>query len=227
MKYLLVIFLIGVSCFQYACGDYTQRRHRREAKKHKNLGDDYFSRQKKERGVYFILEIDLEHINHKDMNYRMNYSKKAIEQTLLVLRKHADAFGVAEPSIRREADRRRVIVELTGVEDSSKIRGITRNLRREAAGEFPIGVKIALEGTFLDKAIDEYRAAIHKNPNYAEAYYNLARAYAFKKEKTLSVEFLQKAITLDRRSIELSKKSSDFDNIRESPEFQQLINSVE
>ena len=47
------------------------------------------------------------------------YSDKAIEQVLIVLRNRVDAFGVAEPSIRQEANRPRIIIELPGAKDSS------------------------------------------------------------------------------------------------------------
>ena len=48
------------------------------------------------------------------------YSEQAIDQVMVVLRNRIDAFGVAEPSIRREANRPRIIVELPGAKDSSK-----------------------------------------------------------------------------------------------------------
>ncbi len=79
----------------------------------------------------------------------------------------------------------------------------------------------------LDEAIVQHKRAIAIDPNHAQAHYNLARAYALKNEKTLSIEFLQKAITLDRIALEVVQTHSDFDNIRESPEFQQLINLAE
>ena len=47
------------------------------------------------------------------------YSEQAIDQVMVVLRNRIDAFGVAEPSIRREANRPRIIVELPGAKDSS------------------------------------------------------------------------------------------------------------
>ena len=47
------------------------------------------------------------------------YSDKAIQQVLIVLRNRVDAFGVAEPSIRQEANRPRIIIELPGAKDSS------------------------------------------------------------------------------------------------------------
>ncbi|MDE0502871.1 MAG: protein translocase subunit SecD, partial [Candidatus Poribacteria bacterium] len=58
------------------------------------------------------------------------YSEGAIEQVLVVLRNRVDAFGVAEPSIRREANRPRIIVELPGAKDSSKPLQIVKTMGR-------------------------------------------------------------------------------------------------
>jgi len=48
-------------------------------------------------------------------------------------------------------------------------------------------------------------------------------------KKALSIESLRKAISLDKDCIGMAKEArgSYFDNIRESPEFQALIRSVE
>lgn len=78
-----------------------------------------------------------------------------------------------------------------------------------------------------DAAIAEWQKAIDINPNLARAHYNLACAYSLKNEKILSIKSLRKVIALDKSTIEAAKTDSDFENIRESPEFQQLINSVE
>ncbi len=58
------------------------------------------------------------------------YSEQAIEQVLLVLRNRVDAFGVAEPSIRPEANRPRIIIELPGAKDSSKPLRIVKTMGR-------------------------------------------------------------------------------------------------
>ncbi len=47
------------------------------------------------------------------------YKNESIDQVLTVLRNRVDAFGVSEPSIRREANRPRIVVELPGAKDSS------------------------------------------------------------------------------------------------------------
>lgn len=58
------------------------------------------------------------------------YSEQAIDQVMVVLRNRVDAFGVAEPSIRREANRPRIIVELPGAKDSSKPLQIVKTMGR-------------------------------------------------------------------------------------------------
>ena len=58
------------------------------------------------------------------------YSEIAIDQVLMVLRNRVDAFGVAEPSIRREANRPRIIVELPGAKDSSQPLQIVKTMGR-------------------------------------------------------------------------------------------------
>ena len=66
-------------------------------------------------------------LSAKGMN---EYSDQAIEQVLIVLRNRVDAFGVSEPSIRQEANRPRIIVELPGAKDSSKPLRIVQTMGR-------------------------------------------------------------------------------------------------
>ena len=58
------------------------------------------------------------------------YSDEAIQQVLIVLRNRVDAFGVAEPSIRQEANRPRIIIELPGAKDSSEPLRIVQTMGR-------------------------------------------------------------------------------------------------
>ena len=58
------------------------------------------------------------------------YTEQAIEQVLIVLRNRVDAFGVSEPSIRREANHPRIIVELPGAKDSSRPLQIVKTMGR-------------------------------------------------------------------------------------------------
>ena len=79
------------------------------------------------------------------------YSEQAIEQVLIVLRNRVDAFGVSEPSIRREANRPRIIVELPGAKDSSKPLQIVKTMGRL---EFKLVEKAPTGGNFWSGIAD-------------------------------------------------------------------------
>ena len=97
--------------------------------------------------------------------------------------------------------------------------------KNEAETDYNLGNKYASQGK-LEDAIAELQQVIQIDPNYALAHYNLACIYSLKNEQTPAIEWLQKAIALDESTIiEESKTDSDLDNIRQSAEFQQLINS--
>ncbi len=78
-------------------------------------------------GIDFFEDAEVVSEKETQSSYRLRltdqgmqeYSNKAIEQVLIVLRNRVDAFGVSEPSIRQEANRPRIIVELPGAKDSS------------------------------------------------------------------------------------------------------------
>ena len=79
------------------------------------------------------------------------YSEQAIQQVLIVLRNRVDAFGVSEPSIRREANRPRIIVELPGAKDSSKPLQIVKTMGRL---EFKLVEKSPTGGNFWSGTAD-------------------------------------------------------------------------
>ncbi len=58
------------------------------------------------------------------------YSERAIDQVLEVLRNRIDAFGVAEPSIRQEPGKPRIIIQLPGAKDSSAALGVVKTMGR-------------------------------------------------------------------------------------------------
>jgi preprotein translocase subunit SecD len=58
------------------------------------------------------------------------YSKYAIDQVLEVLRNRIDAFGVAEPSIRRDPNNPRIIIQLPGAKGSSQALGVAKTMGR-------------------------------------------------------------------------------------------------
>ena len=79
------------------------------------------------------------------------YSEQAIEQVLIVLRNRVDAFGVSEPSIRREANHPRIIVELPGAKDSSKPLQIVKTMGRL---EFKLVKKSPIGGSLWSGTAD-------------------------------------------------------------------------
>ena len=77
----------------------------------------------------------------------------------------------------------------------------------------------------LEQAVVQYQQAIQLDPKNAKAHYRLACIYSLKNEQVQAIEWLQKAIAIDKSWwIEQGKTDSDFDNIRQSTEFQRLIN---
>ena len=97
-------------------------------------------------------------------------------------------------------------------------------------GHFNLG-EIYKEQGKLDDAIDEFKKVIEIEPRGTEAPYNLACVYSLKNQPKLAIEYLQK--TIDKLPkpidpddfIEFSKTDPDLENIRQTPEFQQLIDS--
>jgi len=66
-------------------------------------------------------------LDEKGLNEHKN---EAIGQVDQVLRNRIDEFGVAEPSIRRQPNKPRIVVELPGAEDSSKPLKIVKTMGR-------------------------------------------------------------------------------------------------
>ncbi len=58
------------------------------------------------------------------------YSEDAIDRVLDVLRNRVDAFGVAEPSIRKVPNQPRIIVQLPGAKDSSQALNVVKRMGR-------------------------------------------------------------------------------------------------
>ena len=88
--------------------------------------------------VDFFEDAEVVTENESQSMYRLSlteksmqeYSDEAIQQVLIVLRNRVDAFGVAEPSIRQEANRPRIIIELPGAKDSSEPLRIVQTMGR-------------------------------------------------------------------------------------------------
>ena len=86
---------------------------------------------------------------------------------------------------------------------------------------FTLGVVYGNLGE-LDRAIQAWERATQLDADFAKAHYNLAVAYSHKAEKALSIASLREAIRLDEAALSSAKTDPAFDNIRNTPEFQEL-----
>ena len=83
---------------------------------------------------FFTQPIRVDTVGSKMVTYQIGiteaekYSDQAIDRVLTVLRNRIDAFGVSEPSIRREEGKPRIIIELPGAKDSSKSLDIVKTM---------------------------------------------------------------------------------------------------
>ena len=83
---------------------------------------------------FFTQPIRVDTAGSKIVTYQIGiteaekYSDQAIDRVLTVLRNRIDAFGVSEPSIRREEGKPRIIIELPGAKDSSKSLDIVKTM---------------------------------------------------------------------------------------------------
>jgi tetratricopeptide (TPR) repeat protein len=75
----------------------------------------------------------------------------------------------------------------------------------------------------IDRAIQAWERATQLDADFAKAHYNLAVAYSHKAEKALSIASLREAIRLDKGALSAAKTEPAFDNIRDTPEFQNLV----
>jgi len=115
------------------------------------------------------------------------YGKYAIDQVLEVLRNRIDAFGVAEPSIRKDPNNPRIIIQLPGARGSSQALGVAKTMGRL---EFKI-VKQAQPKNADGRPID---APLPEVPENCEIRYDDDDAwYLLEKEVLLTGEHIKNA----------------------------------
>lgn len=74
------------------------------------------------------------------------------------------------------------------------------------------------------KAIASYKQALKFKPDFHEAWYNKACAYALQGNIDQAIENLQQAIKLGSENLrEMAKTDLDFDKIRQDVRFRSLI----
>ena len=74
-----------------------------------------------------------------------------------------------------------------------------------------------------DGVADRGRELIAQTPHYPTLLYNLACAEALAGRKADAIEHLRQSIAIAERGREYAKGDSDFDSLRDEPEFQQLV----
>lgn len=88
--------------------------------------------------------------------------------------------------------------------------------------QFNLGLAYELAGNW-DKAISAYQEAIKLNPKDAWAYYGIASIYGRNGNVDNTVENLKQAINIEPDAKETAKTEHDFDNVRNSATFQELL----
>lgn len=72
-------------------------------------------------------------------------------------------------------------------------------------------------------ALADYAKAIKLQPDDDSLVYSSACAYALQREVELSCTWLRRAIQMDLNYLEMARTDTDFDSIRDEPEFQTLL----
>jgi len=85
---------------------------------------------------------------------------------------------------------------------------------------------VCMQGRDYAEAQESFEHAIQREPDYVDAYYNLACLYALKGEKIRGLTNLKKAISLDSSVREWARKDRDLRNLKGQPEFQELIGTT-
>jgi tetratricopeptide (TPR) repeat protein len=73
------------------------------------------------------------------------------------------------------------------------------------------------------KAEKYFEKVLSLAPKHSKALYNMACLYAVLGNSDISVKWLRKAIRLDPKNKEIASKDSDFDNIRNTKQYQTLM----
>ena len=85
---------------------------------------------------------------------------------------------------------------------------------------------VYMQGRDYAEAQKSFEHAIQREPDYVDAYYNLACLYALKGEKIRGLTNLKKAISLDSSVREWARKDRDLQSLKRQPEFQEIIGVI-
>ena len=109
---------------------------------------------------------------------------------------------------------------------TKSIAAVERYLMRhpdDARAHLFYGINLAENGE-TDKASDEAKKALAINPSDPLMQYNASCFYSQLKEKKLAIESLKNAFEAGYQDYEWVKRDSDLENIRQEPEFIELMN---
>ncbi len=76
-----------------------------------------------------------------------------------------------------------------------------------------------------DDAISAYNKAIRSSSDKVDAWYGKARCYALKSDTDMAVDNLRQAIALNPDIINMAQQESDFNSVRETESFDELMRS--
>lgn len=145
---------------------------------------------------------------------------------------------------------RRALITLDRISQAGTFRGHLLHLRGEALRELqrydeaipylteaadrsPSNVSIWLALAWcqkrtghLNQAIDSLLQALEVEPANALLHYNLSCYYSLAREKQLALASLARSLELDKRYLDLIPAETDFDPLRDDPQFQDLTTII-
>ena len=75
----------------------------------------------------------------------------------------------------------------------------------------------------FEEAETAFQEALEIDPRDSGTWYNKACSESLRNVREKAIEYLKRAIELDKKYVEMAKSDEDFDNIRTSKEFKEII----
>lgn len=94
-----------------------------------------------------------------------------------------------------------------------------------AEGYLMVGVTFYARHRY-DDALDWYKKALTVNPDFGDAYYNIACIYSMEQKKPLALKYLRIAVLNGYKDKGAMDIDEDLDNLREEPEYLDLLKTL-
>mgnify|MGYP000869489506 CR=1 FL=1 len=212
---LIITIIVNMSCFISACGS--------KQKAHFNRGLAYYNRGQLERSIaeyQKAIQIKPDFAQARNNLGNVYYNQSKLEEAVVEYQRaiainpnHAKAHYNLGVVYHQQGELEQAIIQyqqaIASIPQEEK-RGNNDGVTYSDPGRLVFGMAVDNPTT---------------NPNYARAHYYLAQIYSVKNEKEQAIEWLQQAIVLEAGLMEYSKVDRGLDNIRQSSEFQRLMNS--